>query len=116
MEKPERLSLLVVEPTVIAEGSEAGENPHAYALFYSRFGAKIGDAIAIRIKDISITSTATSSGNDVWVDGRYMGDPYVAKYDFHSEELNRETYVDGIGEDAIKYKSTGKPTSPFKLQ
>ncbi len=78
-------------------------------------GAEIGDAIAIRIKDISVTSIATSSGNDYWVDGLYMGDPYVAKYDPDNDELNPESYLDGIGEDAVKFKSTGKPASPFKF-
>ncbi|MDG1540217.1 MAG: acetamidase/formamidase family protein [Candidatus Thalassarchaeaceae archaeon] len=78
-------------------------------------GAEIGDAIAIRIKEISVTSVATSSGNDYWVDGLYMGDPYVAKYDPDNKELNPESYVEGIGEDAVKFKSTGKPASPFKF-
>lgn len=78
-------------------------------------GAEVGDAIVIRIKDISITSMATSSGNDAWVDGRYMGDPYVAKYDSENDVLNPESYVEGIGEDAIKYKSNDKPATPFKF-
>lgn len=78
-------------------------------------GATLGDAIAIRIKDISITSAATSSGNDAWVEGRFMGDPYVAKYDQKNDVLNPETYVDGIGEDAVKYKSTGEPATPFRF-
>jgi acetamidase/formamidase len=78
-------------------------------------GAEVGDAIAIRIKDISVTSIATASGNDYWVDGLFMGDPYVAKFDPDNEELNPESYVDGIGEDAVRFKSTGKPGSPFKF-
>ena len=78
-------------------------------------GAEVGDAIAIRIKEISVTSIATASGNDYWVDGLYMGDPYVAKFDPDNEELNPESYVEGIGEDAVRFKSTGKPASPFKF-
>ena len=78
-------------------------------------GAEVGDAIAIRIKEISVTSIATSSGNDYWVDGLFMGDPYVAKFDPDNEELNPESYVDGIGEDAVRFKSTDKPASPFKF-
>ena len=78
-------------------------------------GAEVGDAIAIRIKEISVTSVATSSGNDYWVDGLYVGDPYVAKYDPDNDELNPESYVEGIGEDAVRFKSTGKPASPFKF-
>ena len=78
-------------------------------------GAEVGDAIAIRIKEISVTSIATASGNDYWVDGLYMGDPYVAKYDPDNDELNPESYVDGIGEDSVRFKSTDKPASPFKF-
>ncbi|MFK7803401.1 MAG: acetamidase/formamidase family protein, partial [Anaerolineae bacterium] len=51
-------------------------------------GAEVGDAIVLRIKDITITSMATASGNDAWVDGRYLGDPYVAKYDSENDVLN----------------------------
>ena len=78
-------------------------------------GAEVGDAIAIRIKEISVTSIATASGNDYWVDGLYMGDPYVAKYDPDNDELNPESYVEGIGEDAVRFKSTDKPARPFKF-
>jgi|TARA_B100000131_G_scaffold182080_1_gene175702 acetamidase/formamidase len=78
-------------------------------------GAEVGDAIALRIKEISVTSIATASGNDYWVDGLFMGDPYVAKYDPDNEELNPESYVEGIGEDAVRFKSTDKPASPFKF-
>ena len=38
-------------------------------------GAEVGDAIAIRIKDITVTSLATASGNDMMMDGRFLGDP-----------------------------------------
>jgi hypothetical protein len=38
-------------------------------------GAEVGDAIAIRIKNITVTSLATSSGNDQWMQGR-SGRPY----------------------------------------
>src|SRR5258706_9208393 len=41
-------------------------------------GAEVGDAIAIYIKSISVTSMATSSGTDRFMSGRYLGDPYVA--------------------------------------
>ena len=41
-------------------------------------GAKVGDAIAMRIRDIEVTSLATASGNDQTMEGRFNGDPYVA--------------------------------------
>ena len=42
-------------------------------------GAEVGDAIVIRIRDITVTSLATASGNDTFVEGRFNGDPYCAK-------------------------------------
>src|SRR5215211_3778513 len=41
-------------------------------------GAEPRDAIAIRIKDVEVTSIATASGNDWSPDGSYNGDPYCA--------------------------------------
>eukprot|EP00931_Biecheleriopsis_adriatica_P087378 TRINITY_DN61863_c0_g1_i1.p1 TRINITY_DN61863_c0_g1~~TRINITY_DN61863_c0_g1_i1.p1 ORF type:complete len:463 (-),score=85.11 TRINITY_DN61863_c0_g1_i1:41-1429(-) len=78
-------------------------------------GAEVGDAVLIDIKDITITSIATSSGNDYWVDGKFKGDPYCAKYHDGTKEFYPETYVDGIGEDAIRYKSDGQSATPFKF-
>src|SRR5713226_5132867 len=41
-------------------------------------GAQVGDAIAIHISSIKVTSIATASGTDQAMSGRYLGDPYVA--------------------------------------
>ncbi|CAE8594590.1 unnamed protein product [Polarella glacialis] len=78
-------------------------------------GAEVGDAVAIRIKDITITSMATASGNDYAVDGKFKGDPFCAAHHAGTNEFHPETYVDGIGEDAIKYKSDGQSATPFKF-
>lgn len=78
-------------------------------------GAEVGDAVLIDIKDITITSMATASGNDYWVDGNFHGDPYCAKRHAASGTWYPETYVDGIGEDAIRYKHDGKVATPFKF-
>lgn len=78
-------------------------------------GAEVGDAVLIDIKDITITSLATASGNDYWVDGKFKGDPYCAKYHDGIGQFYPETYVDGIGEDAIRYKHDGKSATPFKF-
>merc|ERR550514_171252 len=78
-------------------------------------GTEVGDAVVIRIKDITITSMATASGNDYWVDGKFKGDPYCAKFHDGKKEFYPETYVEGIGEDAIKYKHDGKSATPFKF-
>ncbi len=42
-------------------------------------GAEVGDAIAICIRDIAVTSRATSSGNDRMIEGRFNGDPFCAQ-------------------------------------
>jgi len=41
-------------------------------------GAEIGDAVAIWIETITVKSLATASGNDQMMEGRFLGDPYVA--------------------------------------
>ena len=41
-------------------------------------GAEAGDGIAIRIRDIAVTSIATASGNDQPMEGRFNADPYCA--------------------------------------
>jgi formamidase len=41
-------------------------------------GAEVGDAVAIRIRDITVTSVATASGHDSSPEGFCLGDPYVA--------------------------------------
>src|SRR3954469_11878663 len=41
-------------------------------------GAEVGDAIAIRIRDIAVTSIATASGNNQPMEGRFNADPYCA--------------------------------------
>src|SRR5690625_2741238 len=40
-------------------------------------GAEKGDAIAIKIKKIEITSLATSSGVDKPIEGRFISDPMI---------------------------------------
>ena len=41
-------------------------------------GAEVGDGVAIRIRDITVTSIATASGHDSSPEGFCLGDPYVA--------------------------------------
>ena len=41
-------------------------------------GAMPGDAVILRIRDINVTSAATASGRDRWVEGHFLGDPYAA--------------------------------------
>jgi acetamidase/formamidase len=78
-------------------------------------GAEVGDAIAIRIKDIVVTSIATASGNDRWIDGRYNGDPYVARVCAECGTPYPETRLEGIGQDAVRCANCGADATPFKF-
>ena len=76
-------------------------------------GAEVGDAIAIRIKDIAVTSTATSSGNDQAMEGRFNGDPYCAAVCPGCGSEWPETRLDGIGETAVRCAACGADCTPF---
>jgi formamidase len=76
-------------------------------------GAEIGDAIAIRVRDISVTSIATSSGHDRIIEGRFNGDPYCAKVCPGCGREDEDTVVEGIGEDSVRCASCGAAASPF---
>ncbi|MCG3207904.1 MAG: hypothetical protein FOGNACKC_01504 [Anaerolineae bacterium] len=76
-------------------------------------GAEVGDAIAIRIKDITVTSLATASGNDQWMEGRFLGDPYVAGKCPQCGTLYPETRTEGIGQTAVRCVKCGADATPF---
>ena len=76
-------------------------------------GATIGDAIAIRIKDITVTSLATASGNDRMMENRFLGDPYVAGKCPECGTLYPKTKVEGIGQTAVRCVKCGADATPF---
>lgn len=75
--------------------------------------AEVGDAIAIRIKDIEVTSLATASGNDQPMEGRFNGDPYCAPVCPGCGTEWPQTRVDGIGQEAIRCANCGADATPF---
>lgn len=79
-------------------------------------GAEIGDAIAIRIEEISVESRATASGNDQPIKGRFHGDPYVAGYCPDCKKTNPETVVKGIGPTSIRCAVCGGDVTPFVIR
>ncbi|WP_405001368.1 acetamidase/formamidase family protein [Geochorda subterranea] len=79
-------------------------------------GAEPGDAVAIRIRDITVTSLATASGHDRWVEGHYLGDPYVAARCPQCGTLYPETRVEGIGQQAVRCATCGVPVTPFQIE
>lgn len=78
-------------------------------------GAEPGDGIAIRIRDITVTSIATASGHDSSPEGFCLGDPYVAARCPHCDVVWPETHLDGIGQDAVICNNCGNPVKPFEI-
>ncbi len=78
-------------------------------------GAEVGDAIAITIKSIQVTSLATSSGHDEAIIDRFIGDPFVSVKCPGCGKLHPSTVVKGIGPQAIRCSTCDTETSPFKM-
>jgi len=76
-------------------------------------GANVGDAIAIRIKSIEVTSIATASGNERTIEGRFLGDPFVAAKCPGCGTLYPQTRIEGIGPESIRCAECGADTTPF---
>ena len=78
-------------------------------------GAEPGDALIIRIRKIRVTSLATASGAMSAVEGRFTGDPFVARQCPNCGTKNPPTRVEGIGAGAIHCAVCGAEVSPFRL-
>ncbi|MFP1643346.1 acetamidase/formamidase family protein [Pontitalea aquivivens] len=78
-------------------------------------GAEPGDGIAIRIRDITVTSIATASGHDSSPEGFCLGDPYIAARCPVCDTVWPETHVEGIGQDAVKCDTCGNAVKPFEI-
>ena len=78
-------------------------------------GAEPGDASAIRIKDVEVTSIATASGNDVSPEGSFNGDPYCAAVCPGCGTEYPETRLEGIGQEAVRCAECGADATPFKF-
>ncbi|GIV75756.1 MAG: acetamidase [Litorilinea sp.] len=76
-------------------------------------GAEPGDAIVLRIQDITVTSLATASGNDQHMQGRFLGDPYVAGRCPECGTLYPKTVIRGIGQEAVRCANCGADATPF---
>ncbi len=78
-------------------------------------GAEPGDAIVLRIKDISVTSMATASGHDTILGERCVGDPYVAGKCPECGTVYPKTVIEGIGQEAVRCAECGADATPFKV-
>lgn len=79
-------------------------------------GVKIGDSVVIKIHSIKVTSIVTSSGNEKAIEGRFLGDPFIAAKCPKCGTLYPETIIEGIGKDAVKCKECGESISPFEFR
>lgn len=79
-------------------------------------GAEVGDAVAIYIKRMRVTSMATSSGTMEFVEGRYNGDPFVAKLCSNCGAEQPASYIEGIGDEAVHCKKCGAEVSAFRFK
>lgn len=77
--------------------------------------AKPGDAIAIKIKSLKVTSLATASGVDAPVEGRYTGDPFVARKCPNCGIESPPTKIEGIGLSAVRCAACGAEAAPFRV-
>ncbi|MDI3270394.1 MAG: acetamidase/formamidase family protein [Bacillota bacterium] len=79
-------------------------------------GTRPGDAVAIVIESIQVTSLATASGNDRVMEGRFIGDPYVAARCPQCGTLYPPTRIEGIGPGAIRCAHCGADVVPFTFR
>ncbi|MEK7943680.1 acetamidase/formamidase family protein [Pigmentiphaga sp. YJ18] len=78
-------------------------------------GAAVGDALAVRILRCDVVSRATSSGVMSFVEGRYLGDPFVAKLCSACGTPSPASHVEGIGGDAIHCDVCGAEVNAFRF-
>lgn len=76
-------------------------------------GAEVGDAIAIRIVSVSITSQGTSSGVDTVVSDQDLNEAIVAAKCPNCDTAYNKTHIDGFGPGALKCDECGKDGVPF---
>jgi len=77
-------------------------------------GATVGDCVAIKILKVRVLSRAAASGTEIWKDGSFVHDAFVSKRCPRCGRVNPETYVEGVGPDAVKCKVCNTPVNAFK--
>jgi len=83
-------------------------------------GARLGDAVALHVETLEQTSRATTSGTHVGVEGRFISDPFVANIcptcrDAGRHFLYPDTYLDGVGEGAVRCSTCHSEVIPFHM-
>lgn len=93
----------------------AFEGGHEVTQPVSIAGAEVGDAVALKIRRMRVSSIATSSGVMEFVEGRYHGDPFVAKLCAQCGVEHPASHVEGIGDHAIRCDNCGAEVSAFRF-
>lgn len=83
-------------------------------------GAKVGDAVALHVETLEQVSRATTSGTHTGWDGRFVSDPFVAGIcptcrDAGRHFLYPDTYLDGVGEGAVRCSACHSEVIPFHM-
>jgi acetamidase/formamidase len=83
-------------------------------------GARVGDAVALHVETLEQVSRATTSGTHTGWEGRYISDPFVANIcpacrDAGRHFLYPDTYLDGLGEGAVKCSTCHSEVIPFHM-
>ncbi|WP_411817207.1 acetamidase/formamidase family protein [Hyphococcus sp. DH-69] len=78
-------------------------------------GAEVGDSVAIHLNKVQVTSLATSSGVMEFVDGRYIGDPFVAKLCPECGTTAPSSHIEGIGDDAVHCDVCNAEVNAFRF-
>lgn len=83
-------------------------------------GAAVGDAVALYVETLEQTSRATTSGTHVGVEDRFISDPFVANIcptcrDEGRHFLYPDTYLDGIGEQAVRCATCHNEVNAFHM-
>ncbi|MGZ6271295.1 MAG: acetamidase/formamidase family protein [Candidatus Limnocylindrales bacterium] len=83
-------------------------------------GATVGDAVALYVETLEQVSRATTSGTGAGWDGRFISDPFVAAIcptcrDSGGHFLYPDTYLDGLGEGAVRCSACHSEIIPFHM-
>ncbi|WP_435348491.1 acetamidase/formamidase family protein [Haloarchaeobius sp. HRN-SO-5] len=79
-------------------------------------GAEVGDAIAIKLRDVEVTSVATSTGSMAEREDAFGDDPFVDHRCPGCGAEWPESVVEGTGEEAIRCAECGANASSFAFE
>lgn len=77
--------------------------------------AEVGDAVLLRIVDITVTSLGAASGVHEVVEGRNAGDPSSLAMCPGCGTMWPDTVIEGWGEEAVRCAKCGAAASPFRV-